>query len=225
MKKKNLLKKLFTPFLVPATRSYLSKARNTTFFGLKLAIPKGVFHPGLFFSTKTLWQFLATQTLKNKKILEIGCGSGAISILASKAGANIFCCDINSVAVNSTRFNAHMNKVELRVYQSNLFEKIEESNFDLILNNPPYYPRNPVTIDEHAWYAGKNFEYFEKLFKQTKKHLGKNGTLFLVLSDNCEIGRINLLASNENFEHNVVYTRTVLLEKIYVIQYRVNSHR
>lgn len=219
MKRKNLLKKLLTPVLIPATRYYLSKARNTTFFGLKLAVPKGVFHPGLFFSTKTLWQFLATQTLKNKKTLEIGCGSGAISILAARAGANIFCCDINSVAVNCTRFNAHMNKEELRVYQSNLFEKIEESNFDLILNNPPYYPKNPDTIEEYAWHAGKNFEYFKKLFKQSKKHLAENGSLFLVLSNDCEIEKINSLASNENFKHYVVYTRIVLLEKIYVIQY------
>ena len=46
---------------------------------------------------------------KGRKFLEIGCGSGALSILASSLGWNVHACDINPFAVAATRGNMAKN--------------------------------------------------------------------------------------------------------------------
>lgn len=221
MKKKKLIAKLLSPALVPIAKKYVQQERNTKFLGLRLKIPVGVFHPSLFFSTTTMGKYLISQNLTGKKILEIGCGSGALSILAAKNGAKVFCSDINPGAIDSTKKNAHENTVELVTIQSNLFEKITEKDFDIILNNPPYYPKNPSTIEEHAWYAGKDFDYFKNLFSQIKNHLSYGGMLLLVLTDDCDINHINGLAQQENLVNTVLYTRPTIFEKTYVIGYKI----
>lgn len=223
MKKKKLIAKLLSPALVPITRKYLGHDRSSKFLGLSLKIPTGIFHPSLFFSTTTLGKYLLSQNLMGKKILEIGCGSGALSILAAKQGANVFCTDINPKAVLTTKKNAVENKVQLNSIQSDLFESITEKNFDIILNNPPYYPKNPINLEEHAWYAGKDFGYFKNLFAQTSNYLVPKGVLLLVLTDDCDIDQINLLASAQNLVIEILYTRTTIFEKTYVISYRIGN--
>ncbi len=221
MKKKSVLKKLLAPILVPATKNYLGKERSTNFMGLQLTIPVGIFHPSLFFSTKTMCKWITEQNIQNKKILEIGCGSGAISITAAKNGAHVICCDINPTAVKATLNNAKINKVELKSIRSDLFECIEATNFDLILNNPPYYPKDPANIEEHAWNAGHDLAYFKRLFKDAKEHLATNGKVLLVLSDECNIDLINQIAKKEEFEEKLIYTRPTFIEKTYILQYEI----
>lgn len=210
------------PWLIPATKAYLKKERSTQFLGLRLSVPVGVFHPSLFFSTKTMCIFLMKQDLDKKKVLEIGSGSGAISIIAAKAGARVWATDINPESVHSTSRNATKNRVSIQTRHSDLFESLEEKEFDLILNNPPYYPQNPSTPADHAWYAGKDYQYFQRLFREARNYLSNEGMMMLVLSDECNIDLIGAIAEKENFKHQLVYTRSTLLEKNYIIQYSLN---
>lgn len=221
MKKRTVLKKILTPVLVPVTKNYLGKERCTKFMGLHLTIPVGIFHPSLFFSTKTMCKWILEQNMHNKKILEIGCGSGAISITAAKAGALVTCCDINLDAVKATINNAKLNRVEIKSIPSDLFERIDEADFDMILNNPPYYPKDPANIEEHAWNAGHDLSYFKRLFTDAKKHLAPNGKLMLVLSDECNIDLINQIAQKAEFHQKLVYTRPTFIEKTYILQYEI----
>ncbi len=220
MKNKRSLKKILAPILVPATKKYLQQERRTHFLGLTLLIPSGIFHPAFFFSTKTMGKFISRQHIVNQKILEIGCGSGAISILAAKKGGSVFCSDINQAAVEATLYNAGLNGVSLQAMRADLFDSIHEVGFDLILNNPPYYPKDPVSIEEHAFYAGKDLSYFNRLFRDSKKYLAKNGMILLVLTDDCDLEKIHSIASGEGFVNEVVYTRPTLLEKTYIIAYK-----
>jgi release factor glutamine methyltransferase len=220
MKRKSLLKKFISPVLVPATKRYLQKERIATFFGMRLSIPTGVFHPSLFFSTKTMGQWLLQQELNKTELLEIGCGSGAISILAAKQGAKVTCFDINPEAVKTTLKNAEKNRVDLHCFLSDLFTNIEKKKFNLILNNPPYYPKDPATMEENAWYAGKNMEYFEKLFQRSKEYLSPDGQILLVLSDECNTTLINEIAAKEGYDNRIVYSRANFMEKTFIIQYK-----
>jgi release factor glutamine methyltransferase len=219
MNQKKIFKKLIQPWLVPVTKSYLRKERIAHFMGLTLCIPPGVFHPSLFFSSRTICRYLKTQSISGKKIIEIGCGSGVISIFAAKEKANVLACDINALAVSTTIANSQLNNVSIQTVQSNLFEKIIENQFELIINNPPYYPKDPITMEDHAWYAGKDFNYFQRLFRDSKKHLAVKGKLMLVLSDDCNIPLINKMAEIENFQPQLVYTRNTWLEKNFIWEY------
>ncbi len=212
---------MLSPVLVPAAKTYLKKERTARFFGLSLKIPSGTFHPTLFFSTKTMGKYLQDLPLRNKKILEIGCGSGALSILAAKKEGQVFCCDIQPEAVRSTLANAKRNQVEVKAVLSDLFTDITEKEFDLIINNPPFYPKDPSIPEEHAWYAGKHYEYFQQLFKEAPGYLTKAGEILLVLSDECNVELIHQIAKENRFDHQVVYTRNTWLEKTYIIRYKI----
>lgn len=221
MSRKKIFKRLIQPWLVPVTKSYLRKERMAQFMGLKLSIPPGIFHPSLFFSTRTMCMYLKTKKLEGKKILEIGCGSGAICIFTAKEKAITFGCDINPAAVSAAKANSQLNNVLIQIVQSNLFEKIKENNFELIINNPPYFPKDPSNIEEHAWYAGKDLNYFQLLFRDSKKYLAQKGKLILVLSDDCDIALINKIADIECFQPQLVYTRKTWIEKNFIWEYEL----
>ena len=221
MKNRRILKKWLSPLLVPAAQSYLKKHRTARFLGLQLDIPTGVFHPSFFFSTKTLGQYISSLDLAGKKLLEIGCGSGAISIVAARQGADVHSCDINPEAVTTTIHNAQKNKVQVAACRSDLFGAIQDKGFHYILNNPPYYPKDPQSMEEHAWYAGKDLDYFKRLFKEAPAYLAPQGKLLLVLTAECNLELIHRLAAAENLRYQLVYTRATWAENTYVFQYEI----
>ena len=78
--------------------------------------------PGLAFGTGThpttalCLEWLSAQDLKDKTVLDYGCGSGILAIAALKLGAKkAICVDIDPQALTATLNNAHENGVEDRV--------------------------------------------------------------------------------------------------------------
>ncbi len=81
------------------------------------------------------------------RILEIGTGSGAISIALAKEvpSASLVATDLSEKALALARENAFRNGFQgrIRFLHGDLFDPLKEENpFDLILSNPPYIPRN-----------------------------------------------------------------------------------
>ena len=98
---------------------------------------------------------LVEETLKifspcsSPSILEIGTGSGAISIaLATEfPQASISAIDISPEALTVAKENASSTGVSsIRFVEGNLYEpfKTEKEMFDLIISNPPYIPTNEI---------------------------------------------------------------------------------
>src|SRR3954453_9204859 len=104
---KHLAERTYRPLLV----KYLSKTKRYGYNGIKLTIPPEVFHPGFFFSTKLLLSYIDQFFLKQKSFLELGAGSGLISIFAAKKSAVVTATDINPVAVECVKKNADDNNV------------------------------------------------------------------------------------------------------------------
>lgn len=73
-------------------------------------------------------------------LLDIGCGYGPIGIYLGKAFPNrkIEMVDINERAIDLAQLNAKENGVSnVQIYQSNLFEEVENKEFAGIISNPP----------------------------------------------------------------------------------------
>ena len=52
--------------------------------------------------------------VKNKRVLDFGCGSGVVAIAAAMAGAaEVIACDIDPLALAATKINAELNGVDL----------------------------------------------------------------------------------------------------------------
>lgn len=212
---------LYRLFYKPVLELYLRSDSNISFDGFKLKIYKGVFHPKLFFSTRYLFGFLKQQKLKGLTFLEVGCGSGILSLLAHRMGARVTSLDIDPKAVENTQVNFSRNFPDAKnvtILQSNLFDQLTPQVFDFILVNPPYYFKK-VEVDSHyAWYCGENGEYFEKFFQGVSAFMHAHTLVFMILEENCEIERIKSIALKNKIEFALADEKQIKWEKNFVFQ-------
>ena len=146
-----------------------------------LDIPGSVYYPEedseIFadFLVKNRSEFL------NKKVLEIGSGSGLLSIICAKFGANVLAVDINPEAVEATKENAKANKISLESMQSDIFSKIN-GKFDIIIFNTPYLPdEDEITKKSYSPNYNKG-DVIKRFLDQYKSYLTKSGKAFILVS-------------------------------------------
>lgn len=197
---------------------YSSKIRNYKYDELKLKILPGVFHPGFFFSTKFLISHLSRYDLKSKAVLELGAGSGLISVYCAEKGALVTASDISFAAINNVRLNAELNECNITVVHSDLFDSIPRQQFDFIVINPPYFAKDPENESEYAWFCGKEFQYFEKLFRQIGDFIFSSTIVLMVLSEDCEIEKIKSIAGKNKIEMNLVKSKKFFGEENFIFQ-------
>ncbi|MBP3634831.1 MAG: peptide chain release factor N(5)-glutamine methyltransferase [Bacilli bacterium] len=149
---------------------------NVSFYGYKINVNKNVLIPR--FETEELVE----NTLKyinkyfnNKiKLLEIGTGSGCISIALKKENTNIdiVATDISKKALKVAKRNAKQNDVSIKFIKTNLYDGVN-AKFDIIISNPPYIAYNEKVMDivynnepHLALFAGKDgLYYYEEILR------------------------------------------------------------
>lgn len=198
---------------------YLSRKRIYRHGDILLEIPPGVFHPGYFFSTKLLLNSIDRLQLKGKTLLELGAGSGLISIYAARKGAVVTATDINPVAVDCIKKNSERNQVEFKIIQSDLFRDIPPQRFDIMAINPPFYKKKPITAGDFAWYCGENGEYFSGLFNRLINYIHDRTAVMMVFSEECDLKMIEGIASAHGFGMQKILTKKAIWEYLYI--YRV----
>lgn len=124
-----------------------------------------------------------------KSALDIGTGTGILACTIAKYTlSNATALDVSENALKITEENINnlgLSK-KVKLLKSDLFENVDEK-FDLIVSNPPYIPlsekttiQKEVTFDpELALYTkdAKGLEFYEKIIKEAKNYLNKNGYL------------------------------------------------
>ncbi|WP_444995310.1 methyltransferase [Aliikangiella sp. IMCC44359] len=215
---KKLIKIILTYTLKPYLKYvYLTSDRKFRYDNLSLEVTAGVFHPGLFYSSKMFCDFIKTLPIKDLTLLDLGTGSGILALVSATRGAIVTAVDINPSAVVNTRRNAELNQLKINCFQSNLFSEIGQS-FDYIIANPPYYPKRPDSDSEHAWYCGSSHEYFQHLFKGLANHSKLNTHIFLIMSDECDLVKIEKIANDNGYCLNIVFERKFWLEKNFIFE-------
>jgi release factor glutamine methyltransferase len=205
-------------FYRPVLVRYLSATRMYGYRGIRLEVPPGVFHPGFFFSSKFLLRFLARQQLKGRSFLELGAGSGLISLFAARQGAVVTATDINPTAIACMERNNSLNSASLEIIQSDLYALIPMQPFDVVAVNPPYYRKDPASDAERAWYCGANGEYFDEFFRGLVHYVHSRSNIWMVLCEGCDLVMINRLAACHGWELDCVETRHNLIERDYIFQ-------
>lgn len=209
----------------PYVRWYLKSPRSYRWGDIRIVVEPEVFHPGFFFSTAFLLRYLSRIPLHEKNVIEVGSGSGLISLFCAKQGASVCACDINPAAVANTKRNAESNKRNFPVYESNLFCEIPKAKFDFILVNPPYYKKKPASIADHAWYCGENLEYFDSLFSQAMSYAHPKTEMLMVLSDECDIEGIKSIGSTHGWHCVLRMEKLIRWEKNYILSFVNAEHQ
>lgn len=172
------------------------------FYGLDLLVDKRALIPR--YETEILVDLIINDNSNNKKILDIGTGSGAISLALSKnlKDSKIIGVDISKNAIdlaNENKIKLNINNVEFK--ESDIFSNIEEK-FDIIVSNPPYINKedfekldNKLYYEpQNALYGGEDGLYFyKKIIKNAKNFLNKNGKIYLEIGYNQKDSISNLL--------------------------------
>ena len=216
---KHIVAHTYKPWLV----KYLSRNRLYRYDGIQFEIPPEVFHPGFFNSTHLLLQQIRQLPLKGQGLLELGAGSGLISMHGARHGARVTASDINPVAIEYLKLNSTRNGITMKIIESDLFRSMTPQQFDIVAINPPYYMKNPNTLIDHAWYCGENGEYFTSLFAQLRDYIHSKSKVLMVCCDGCNLEMIQQAASENGFNLNLHLTRQYLLEKNFIFKIEIRE--
>ncbi len=185
--------RLIAPVLKGWYARWNSKERRVRADGFDLIIPPGVFHPDIFLSTRLLAEHVNSLPLSGKTFLDLGTGSGRIALTAARAGAIVTACDVNPSAVESAQRNGERNGFPLSAVLSDQFDALP-GHFDVIAINPPYYDRDPASLSEHAFLAGKELSYFTRLYPALAARIHHGAQVFMVLSEDLDLERLLAIA-------------------------------
>ena len=197
----------------------LSRTNTTTLFGFELTIPPTVFHPRFFFSSKILGRYIDLLPLSGKHVLEIGAGSGVISLIAARRGATVWSVDINPMAVACTKTNAEKNNLSHRVtaFESNLFQSVaRDLRFDYIVWNPPFFPEEAHSDGEMAWKAGLGYRVLGECAREAESFLSPGGKLVVILSSQCNLDEILPHFTRCGFQSVSVYRHRSFFESFVI---------
>lgn len=157
-------------------------------------------------------KFLEKYLSKHKinSYLDMGAGKGILSETVSKVldKKNILAADINPEAVKLVKQKG------FKTVETNLFEKIKDK-YDLITFNAPYLPRDsrePKDSQIVTTGGKRGDEISLKFLKQAKKHLNKNGKIFLLISSLTPQDKLN------KYNLKIVAKKKIFMEELLILQ-------
>ena len=173
---------------------------------LEIIVFDGVFTPdsNLTYSTTQTLEYIKKLDVKEKKVLDIGCGTGIIGITCLASGAKtVTFSDVNPKAIENTRLNLKSNNLsdKAEVVQSDLFKNIH-GKFDFIFANLPI--SNEVWLPE---ISEQTETLVERFLKELPPFVNENGRVIINWGS---------FASLEELENNLVkfkYKYTKVSEK------------
>ena len=163
-----------------------------------------------------------TKRLTRPKILDLCTGSGAIAISIAKFAQNaiMYASDISTNALEIAKKNAKANKVEdiIEFIESDLFENIPKTKFDIIVTNPPYIKREEISkldievqnepqIALDGGYDG--LEFYRKIASKAYDFIKYNGYLCMEIGYDQKDSVIDIL----NYENS--YSDTYSKKDLY----------
>ncbi len=147
--------------------------------------------------TEELVSWVLSMKPVNKKILDIGTGSGCIAITLAKfiKSCELTAWDINKEILEVARKNALSNKVKVLFEIQDISRIKSDKKFDIIVSNPPYIcnsekkniKENVLLFEPHkALFVDDNdpLFFYDKIIDFGKRNLNNNGNIFFEINEN-----------------------------------------
>lgn len=162
------------------------------FLGYKIMVQRGVLIPR--FETEELVEWALKSLKTGDKVLDLGTGSGCITVALAKEAEKksitdliLYASDITDTALRTSEENFLTYGLDVTTRKANVLIGLEK--FDLIISNPPYIKTTDKNVmDENvlqnepkeALFAGKDgLDFYKKFAKQVREHLNSHGEFFL----------------------------------------------
>ena len=126
---------------------------------------------------------------ESKRVLDIGCGTGLISIMAAqRCNALVTGVEIDSKAAMQARINADNSpwRERIEIINSDLLQYTTENRFDTIVSNPPYFV-NSLKCDDTSRTLARHSDSLDSnaFFIKCAELLSDNGCVSIVIP--CDI--------------------------------------
>jgi release factor glutamine methyltransferase len=128
----------------------------------------------------------------NGRVLEIGCGTGIVSIHLAHKGAQVTAVDLNPKAVEATRFNSQNNRAETEILEGDMFAPVSGRRFGTIVCNPPYLPPSDEKYGDSdlalAVEGGPDgIGFVSRLLSESSQCLEEGGSIYLIISSRMKV--------------------------------------
>lgn len=164
-------------------------------YGMTISAPPGVYSPHETSSTRFFMDRFPALKLDTpfgtKRFLEIGCGAGAISLHAARAGWDVLATDIDPVAVKAARGNAEYNELRLETSVSDLFSAIAPHQmFDVIVFNQPFFHVDRTTASSELALATEGAKLHARFLRDARERLLPGGHVVFTYANCSDIQQL-----------------------------------
>ena len=170
--------------------------------------------------------FLLAENLEIKEgqsVLEIGTGSGLVSMYASLLSDDVTATDINYNALELAEKNFKLNNINtIRLEFGDLFEPVKDKKFDVILFNTPYLPTDPDDIinDDlnYAFDGGLDGrKVIDRFINEVSNHLNDKGIVQIIQSSLSDNDRTLHMFDRNGFIAEIAASEKFFFEEIVLI--------
>ena len=165
----------------------------------------------------------SVETKPDDVLLEVGCGSGYITVNLCERVKKAVALDISQAAVRNTIQNLERNQLlhQCDVIQSDLLTVFSpQCKFSLIIFNPPYLPRDDFeTSLDHALVGGETgIELTERFLENAVRHLESAGRIYVIVTSLSDVERIESIMEEHSLHPKVVGKTSLFFERILVLR-------
>jgi release factor glutamine methyltransferase len=185
---------------------------NREFMGLDFYVKEGVLIPRP--DTEILVEEIIElcKCKDSVNILDIGTGSGAITISLAKyiKNSSVMSFDISEIALEIAKKNAVNNEVDSKIkfVKSDLFESIkgQDIKFDVIVSNPPYIPKADIKtlhtqVKDYEPYnalegGDDGLDFYRNITKESIHYINEGGVLAYEVGHNQAVDVVKIMKDN-----------------------------
>ena len=170
--------------------------------------------------------FLLAENLEIKEgqsVLEIGTGSGLVSMYASLLTDDVTATDINYNALELAEKNFKLNNINtIKLEFGDLFEPVKDRKFDVILFNTPYLPTDSDDIinDDlnYAFDGGLDGrKVIDRFINEVSNHLNDKGIVQIIQSSLSDNDRTLDMFDRNGFVAEIAESEKFFFEEIVLI--------